>query len=59
MTKKNKKLKAANAKQKQKQENCCTYISQREDLTVKEEMNCVQSHDEKKKKMIEQADSQL
>ena len=57
MTKKNKKLKAANAKQKQKQENCCTYISQREDLTVKEEMNCVQSHDKEKKEMIEQANS--
>ena len=53
-----KELRAANAKQKQKREKHCTYISQGEGLTIKEGMNRVQSHDEKKRGVVEQPDSQ-
>ena len=34
------------------------YISQREDLTIKEEIDHIQSHGEEEKEVIEQVDSQ-
>jgi hypothetical protein len=58
LARENRELKAANAKQKRKQETRYIYISQGEGLTIKEGMDRVRKANKVKREMVEQASSQ-
>lgn len=53
LARENKELKAANAKQKRKQEKHCTYISQGEGLTVEQGMDHIQRGKEVERGVVE------
>ncbi|OJD20143.1 hypothetical protein ACJ73_08527 [Blastomyces percursus] len=59
LTRENKELRAANAKQKRKRERHRTYISQGEGLTIEEGMDRVRRGNEGKRGGIEQSEEQV
>jgi hypothetical protein len=58
LVRENKELKTVNAKQKRKRETRRTYISQEEDLTIKEGMDRVRRANKAERQAVKQADSQ-